>query len=1516
MALINRIAISNVLNINGESPRAPWSPRFQYEVLSFYGQSSAINLTNGGGKTTLAEAILTALSRDTALLTRTKKKLSPSSAGVFSHVQVELVRPKASASQSDLLTNDGLDVNGDLWVFGMYGYKDSDEDISFYYYPGSLSECPIGHAEGDKRELVLNPAFMENLKAIRGCVRGARRHEWHEALSAKANLPLATLQQMVSFQKRPGDDKSALLLDVKTKPGESFAEAFFYKVLAPAVMEGIMDREGEEDEITLEDTVERAVYSTVKAKRDTEAYREQAEELERGIGELETVLNKAEEAEHQRAEYELRLGAIQQDSSALVALVRDGQLTGVPRNVLPEGLVGQIAPFVAVEPGLSQICILDRGLAILINKEAGHINQAAMRQKISGRKSAQVLEIPCDLEIQRGGHKSSMYTIAEASSLIEAITSGQKADFLKEVLEDLVSWFDQHADTNPFRMQLIRETEHLKQLTQKENELDKALKELYATKTSLVTQQQNMEANEGQYRALVASEEFSDEELGIPLLTEKLVQRELNAAQSALTKFATTKATLEQYRPAWEEFRLSAPYVSDPAVLLDERRTLLTKLNDQLRELKADLEANKAQTVLTNKELAGDREHLERCKKDSERIGEYRTAFEAFQRQFGDGDPISKEQELQDRRQCLDRDLSAFEIERTRCQEGVEALSKFQYTVESQTAPATWLANAVLRRKEVIVSKSDRERELADLHERRRALDKENVAANAATRRALTRLSQKQLAFVPIHQYVESLSLTSARQRQLLSLFSALLFAPVIENPSDAILAANELADNDEQVPVFLASSLERFCREGAVEMVCNDTLTVAALAGISTRAVECLIDPSLVHREKASLEEKANGVTAIIKVLEQELSELIESAPQIKLAQRADQALQDNEPARLEALKLSVADTSAALSAIDALCTPPMKDMMRRAAEYVRLGGRSRDSDYQQQLAALIDKCELLQEQLFTLEGKTELLEKNLRNKAGEASMVLPAPVENMLERAVKFHEGDGPEFFTTLEENEAQLNSVLARCTKRYSFSANFPAAQAYLDSVTKKSGTDDLASQIARVSRELSKTDEARQEVRNSYHRLNEKLPRLKQTLTDVDRAAIAAIAKYRQIAQLGVDIKVDDDLASHPLMDLAQTVRQAVMNEDLESVIQEARNFAAEIDDLQIERKAMELRAAQQSALRAEKAFIDQALNTAKTATAFKPVERDILQQVQSLKTVSIIRNLYHSLLETFNGIKERLDDCASAELEARRNVSSRLAHLIAMAKYDFDIMRQVMKENRGTHLAHFTIEAKILEIDDGKRLIESIIGDVDLLDKQRRDRQRINKEDTDADAFHSQIRDMLRVKLYKSIFSNPKISYTNQTIRAFQTNNEFTDSLSEGQKAAMSLMWMIRLAEFAIERSAKRMSGRSAQRKVRERAENVIIIDGIFSNLSDRHLIDSAMAGIETTRGRFQLIGLIHNPLYQNDFNKFPVFIIGKNRGVSGGKAGWVSFKSEPIPQQNTGTVGFAQLHKRPSTEEL
>lgn len=77
-------------------------------------------------------------------------------------------------------------------------------------------------------------------------------------------------------------------------------------------------------------------------------------------------------------------------------------------------------------------------------------------------------------------------------------------------------------------------------------------------------------------------------------------------------------------------------------------------------------------------------------------------------------------------------------------------------------------------------------------------------------------------------------------------------------------------------------------------------------------------------------------------------------------------------------------------------------------------------------------------------------------------------------------------------------------------------------------------------------------------------------------------------------------------------------------------------------------------------------------------------------------------------------------------------------------------------------------------------------------------------------------------------------------------------------------------------------GRTQAKKERNSANRIIIIDGIFSSLSNRELIKEAMSGLRDLGGNFQIIGLLHSETWVNDHQVFPVYLVGRKLQHSGG----------------------------------
>ncbi|WP_043510350.1 hypothetical protein, partial [Halomonas sp. BC04] len=128
------------------------------------------------------------------------------------------------------------------------------------------------------------------------------------------------------------------------------------------------------------------------------------------------------------------------------------------------------------------------------------------------------------------------------------------------------------------------------------------------------------------------------------------------------------------------------------------------------------------------------------------------------------------------------------------------------------------------------------------------------------------------------------------------------------------------------------------------------------------------------------------------------------------------------------------------------------------------------------------------------------------------------------------------------------------------------------------------------------------------------------------------------------------------------------------------------------------------------------------------------------------------------------------------------------------------------------------------------------------------------------------------------------------------------------REAVSLMWLVKLSEFAIERELRELPGHH-KRRARSSRESVILLDGLFSKLSHRRLIQDSLESLRNTRGRFQMIGLIHNPNYENDPEIFPTYLVGSVIGDGQGQGGHVMVRDGRItpPEEVGRSQGEASL---------
>ena len=144
-----------------------------------------------------------------------------------------------------------------------------------------------------------------------------------------------------------------------------------------------------------------------------------------------------------------------------------------------------------------------------------------------------------------------------------------------------------------------------------------------------------------------------------------------------------------------------------------------------------------------------------------------------------------------------------------------------------------------------------------------------------------------------LHAAIDGIGLPLDRKEQVLSLFSALLFAPVYASAARAAQAAGLFAAKGIHSPVFIAAELADFCRNANIAY---DGLAASTwLVGVRTRPVDCLLDPALVEREKHALDGQIAQSKENLAALDQRFAELDPEGKEAIYARKAQEAIEKN---------------------------------------------------------------------------------------------------------------------------------------------------------------------------------------------------------------------------------------------------------------------------------------------------------------------------------------------------------------------------------------------------------------------------------------------------------------------------------------------------------------------------------------------------------------------------------------------------------------------------------------------
>lgn len=600
----------------------------------------------------------------------------------------------------------------------------------------------------------------------------------------------------------------------------------------------------------------------------------------------------------------------------------------------------------------------------------------------------------------------------------------------------------------------------------------------------------------------------------------------------------------------------------------------------------------------------------------------------------------------------------------------------------------------------------------------------------------------------------------------------------------------------------------------------------------------------------------------------------------------------------RRDALDHQVLDDGAALDEAQRLLARYV-DLMEhlhlvdRAAEYDALGGETRFDNAQEEVATATQRLVEAQEHAAAEHARLATAQEawqhaDARHRDAQQHW---ARWERDLLRAVGYVAADGPAFDAAYEPNLTRWQAQTHRQTGRLSF--NFEGAEAGARLRENVEHEDTLRSRHVEVRTELAALERTLNRLEDEIEEHRTQSGELKELSRRID-VAVAGLLRHWDTAaaiERGLDA---DTLAAIDTSTLPPRVRAAQqLREELPSASSDPATLATLVEDIcsnvagfdvhKGDQRLRDLQRAEERALREACRLAEELVRdpSAKLSELERmELDPNVRERAQVAQNLLHLETLFREFLGRANRQVEELKrDIASA----RERFHASMAGFAKAIPENLRLMKQCLKPSNELASAGLLLDVDVAG-DEAIHQATHLVADYI---RQHVEEQRAREKRslvTRAGAREEELRDEIGQAFFRTIFrgapgssAGPVVKLQHPSI-ALGKARPLTPKLSVGQKNAVFLMIMVKLADFAQEQQLHQDGRPSTQVKRKVRSSRVLMIDGLFSNLSKRSLITPSLEAIKELRGNFQLIGWIHNPSYENDALLFPSYVTLRRYG--------------------------------------
>jgi hypothetical protein len=609
----------------------------------------------------------------------------------------------------------------------------------------------------------------------------------------------------------------------------------------------------------------------------------------------------------------------------------------------------------------------------------------------------------------------------------------------------------------------------------------------------------------------------------------------------------------------------------------------------------------------------------------------------------------------------------------------------------------------------------------------------------------------------------------------------------------------------------------------------------------------------------------------------------------------------------------------------------------IKAAAEFAQCGGRATLKAQLETIAELVEARERA-----VNAAKAALLSVTTTSAAAQTASREAARTgerlstwRRVLKAAQSYLDSDGIAFDATYEEHLERLRKVeksqQQRTTFRFAMAANARKAE------REGLGVTALNKQRVDLANALDDKDQRVNELDALIEKLTQQIAGAEAHARRIDKAVVSLIDAWKQARQAIADVDLSSEtLAAAPSNKAVKAARANVNSlRALATEAGEAPVLALEEAESDVRRFALsgripsikDARDRKDSTWRMYQKDVE-ALRKNRTLS-LSDTDRALLEDALTPGGVRHVGEMF-TAFEQHLGRQTNLYEQAKQDIEDQRTKLSESLEAFTLNVGDnFRLLKNCLKPSNDATDAGFEIEADIIERHGIRAAVDKVIALIKMQEEQRH--ERLAKQ-TDAESqreYERRIKEEIRRIFYRAVFigsakepgSSPRIFLRHPRIGGGR-RLRMDRKVSTGQANALALLLLTKLADYAISRDERALLATAGRRRGIIHSTRVVMIDGLFSNVSNRRLIRQSLDAMRGLKGKFQLIGWIHNEAYENDPEIFPEHLgirrIGDGEGFVMVEDASAVGQTAEFPKEaidlGPGSVSVLELHADVLTE--